>query len=65
MLSDFPWLNSYFGNLFSYAYDTSAKPYAMFYTNMNIGSTYLLAICTAIVIGFVLWMIYRSKYKKL
>jgi len=44
MTADFPWLNSLFGNLLGRDADITPYPYKVFFTNLNIGSTYFLAL---------------------
>jgi hypothetical protein len=33
----------------------------MFYTNMHIGSTYMLALIIIVVVVFIMWLLYNSK----
>ena len=51
MSADFPWLNAYIAQYLVDISDDTPNPYLLFYLNMNIASTYLIAL---IVIGF-LW----------
>lgn len=53
MYADFPFLNNFFGALFSDPRDKSPTAFLVLYTNMNIASMYLLAVC----IAFFLWIV--------
>ena len=44
MYADFPFLNSVFGGSLGDPRDLTPAPYAFFYTNMNLGSMYFLAV---------------------
>ena len=63
MTADFPWLNHIIGPLVSLSTDTSGKPYKIFYTNMNIASTYLLALGVILLIGFIGVAIFCLAYR--
>lgn len=41
---DFPWLNNYFSSILSISSDKSPPSFQMFYNNLNLSSTYLLAL---------------------
>ena len=49
MYADFPWLNSYFGDIFGSYTDATPLPFLVFYVNMNLGSMYMLASAVVIV----------------
>jgi len=44
MTADFPWLNSLFGEKLGNSMEIIPNPYAMYFTNLSVVSTYLLAI---------------------
>jgi hypothetical protein len=67
MFVDFPWLNKFFGTYLSDPRDKSPNIYSFFYTNMNIASTYLLALFVIIfftVIGLIISKSCRLKYNR-
>ena len=41
--------------------DTVVESFALFYVNMHIGSTYMLAMIVLLAVGFVMWLLYNSK----
>ena len=43
MTADLPWFNSFFGNVLADSSENIAAPYAIFYVNMSLASTYLTA----------------------
>lgn len=45
MAADFPWFNEVLGGIFGRDSDITPYPYKVFYMNLNIGSTYFLALC--------------------
>ena len=51
MVADFPWLNSIIGGELANGADASALPFNFFYVNMNISSTYLLALAVVLLIS--------------
>ena len=53
MTAEFPWLNSIIGGALANGSDVSAPPFKFFYVNMNIGSTYLLALACILFIGLI------------
>lgn len=50
MLYDIPWVNGYFGSLFGSPVDYIPDGYKLFYTNLNIGSTFFLSLIILLVI---------------
>ena len=46
MAADLPFLNSFFGSIFGSDADVTPYPYKVFYLNLNVGSTYFLALLT-------------------
>ena len=55
MTADLPWANSFFGGVFGQDGDLTPFPFKVFFTNLNIGSTYFLAltvICLLVAISF-------------
>ena len=66
MIADFPWLNSFLGERLSDPRDISPPPYRLFFTSLNIASTYLLALTIiagiAIFMGMILLL--ASQWKK-
>lgn len=63
MAADFPWLNFTFGNALSDSRDESPVPYSVFYINMNLASTYLLA-CFVILIFVLVTFLIGKKCEK-
>lgn len=61
MIVDFPWANQFFGDLLADKSDVVPEIFALYYTNMHIGSTYFLAFIMIVVIGFIMWLVYQSK----
>ena len=43
MTLDLPWLNDYFSSLLSEPSDITPQPYIIFYSNLSLASTFLLA----------------------
>lgn len=68
---DFPWLNNYFSSLLSNLEDKSPPSFLMFYNNLNLSSTYLLALMVflALYLPLKIYTIYqhckKSPIKKL
>jgi hypothetical protein len=58
---DLPWLNGFFSSILSNLSDESPAPFKMFYKNLSMASTYLLAL-SAFLAAFVPLTIY-SIYK--
>lgn len=53
MYADFPWMNTFFGETLSDPRDKLPLAFRVFYTNMNIASMYLLALCSLAVLSFI------------
>lgn len=45
MAADLPWLNEVLGGIFGKDSDITPYPFKVFFMNLNIGSTYFLALC--------------------
>ena len=64
MVADIPWFNHIIGPAVSSPTDVSAKPFKIFFINMNIGSTYLLGLGVILLIGLIgiiiVCLVYRS-----
>ena len=60
MAADLPYLNDYFGSVLSDSSETVPLPYAVFYTNMNLGSQYLLALSVCCFLIFLTYLIGMS-----
>lgn len=50
MLYDLPWANAYFGSIFGSPIDYIPDGYKLFYTNLNIGSTFFLSLIVLVLI---------------
>ena len=57
MVADFPWANLVIGGSLGNGADVQPEPFELFYVNMNIGSTYFLAICVIIFLLFIGWIV--------
>ena len=56
MLADFPWMNSTIGEILAEPTDSIPSPFAVFFTNLNLGSTYSLAMLVVVVLIAVPWI---------
>ena len=61
MLYDIPWLNSFFGSVFGSTFDYIPDGYRLFYTNLNIGSTYFIALLLLIILIIIDRILLRKK----
>jgi hypothetical protein len=59
MLLDFPWLNELFSYYLSVPTDITPAPYQMYYPNMNLASTFLMALA----IIFFIYIIFYAYFK--
>lgn len=50
MLYDLPWANTSLGSIFGSPTSYIPNPYKLFYTNLNIGSTYFISLILLLVI---------------
>lgn len=50
MIFDVPWANAFFGLVFGSTFDYIPEGYKLFYTNMNIGSTYFIALLLVVIL---------------
>lgn len=57
MLADLPWFNSFFGNTLANVSDNVPSPYLMYFVNLSLVSTYLLAFSAIVIIWFVFALI--------
>lgn len=60
MYADFPWLNRYFGSLLSDERDAAPLAFKFFFTNMNLGSMYLLAVSVLILLTIITFIVGKS-----
>lgn len=60
---DFPWLNNYFSEMLSYTWELAPSSFKIFYNNLNISSTYLLALIIFVILYTPL-LIYSIKKKE-
>jgi phosphopantetheine adenylyltransferase len=61
MIYDVPWANDFFGSVFGSTFDYIPEGYKLFYTNMNIGSTYFIALLFVIILIIVDRLVLRKK----
>lgn len=61
MTADLPWANKDLGSNFGELTDITPPSYLFLYTNLNIGSTYFIAMISMLFIGLVMYIYYRSK----
>ena len=61
---DFPWLNDNFGEVFSNLTDVSPPGFLMFYLNLNLGSTYFLALLIFTLLSLAIFAIRFYKHRK-
>lgn len=57
MLADMPWLNNLFARVLADPRDASPSPYLLFYTSLNIASTYFLPLLFIILCYIVLLVV--------
>lgn len=57
MSSDLPWANDFFASFLSKESDVIPQPFEMYYISLSLGSTYILALLTIIVLWSVLAII--------
>lgn len=50
MLLNFPWMNEPLGNMLGNTFDNSPAVMKIFYVNLNIGSTYIVALAVIIIL---------------
>lgn len=63
-IPDFPWLNQVFGNILADTSNKMPEPFSLFFSNLHIGSTYLLALIVIALVTFVLSLLYKNKQKE-
>lgn len=61
MTADLPWANKELGLIYGDKTDVTPTSYKFLYINLNIGSTYFIAMITIIVLGIILYIYYRTK----
>jgi hypothetical protein len=54
MMADLPWLNAILGNSLANSSDAIPDAFVLYFTNLSVVSTYLLATCTIITLWFAL-----------
>lgn len=58
-MADFPFTNRVMGEALGDKYDIQPDSYSALYVNMNIGSTYTLALCVIVALLLVGWIVCR------
>lgn len=61
MIYDVPWANAFFGSVFGSTFDYIPEGYKLFYANMNIGSTYFIALLLIVILIIVDRVFLRKK----
>lgn len=66
MTADLPWFNSKLGNLTGRSYDEIPGPHAMYYINLSLFSTFLLALIVGITLALLatIWAQCRPESKQ-
>lgn len=61
MTADFPWANEDLGVQFGEESDNVPLGFLLVYINLNLGSTYFIASLIILIVGILVYVVYRSK----